>query len=273
MSGRLISCAMWLAISLMSSTLYAAQQRCESLTAVLHPNAEPYDWLASETGLAQGVSVDLLKALAEKTQLNIQLIASKTAAKALREVRSGRVDLILGVQAQPEPDLRLDYMYPAYAQQDYRLWVRAGELLSLSQWPELSGLRGSMLEVDSLVEFARQAEAAGWPMQQVKSRQQALQMLLEGRADYFVAEQYQQQLYLQRLDQLERFEAVDPPLATQKLFVALAKDSACNDQAMRQTLSKALLALSQPELSEKRLASALQRRQVANPRTTSEIDE
>lgn len=274
MSGRLIFCAVLLTINAVVSVAHAAQQSCTTLIAVIQLNAEPYDWLTPEANVQQGLSVDFLQALAEKTQLSIGSVAVKTAEKALREVRSGRVDLIVGAHAQPEQDPRLDYLYPAYAQQEYRLWVRAGEQLSLKQWPELSGLRGvRVLESKLFADFDRQAQLFAWPIRSVKNNQQATQMVLKGQADYVLAEQHQQQLYLQTINQLELFEVVEQPIVTDELFVALAKDSACNDQSMRSKLSKALLELTQPDLSKNRLNVALQRWQAAHPRASSVTDE
>lgn len=267
MSGRLIFCFSLLATSMMSTSAHAAQQACTALTAVMQENAEPYDWLATDTGVRQGLSVDFLQALAAKTQLTIKSIASKNTEKALRDVRNGRVDLIIGVPNTPEADSRLDYLYPAYVQQDYRVWLRAGEQASLKQWPQLSGLRGvRALASKKLPDFDARIQMLHLPMRSVQDNKTATQMVLQGRADYLVAEQNQQQLYLQQGDLLDLFEVVEPPVATHKLFVALSKDSACNDLAMRNKLSKALVELTQGAAAQSRLNTVMQQWQAMHPR-------
>jgi polar amino acid transport system substrate-binding protein len=272
MSRRLIGCFLLLASNMVVSTAYAAQQACTTLMAVVYPNAEPYDWQVTDTGVRQGLSVDVLEALAEKTQLNIQRVATKDAKKALREVRSGRVDLIIGVRSEPEQDPRLDYVSPAYAEQNYRVWRRSAEQVSLQQWPQLSGLRGA-LEPKQLPSFDLQAQLLAWPVSHVADNKTATQMVLDGRADYLIAEQHQQYLRLQKAGQLDLFEAIEPPVASHQLFVALAKDSACNDQALRNKLSKGLLALTQKGAAQSRLDAVMQRWQALHPSQPSVVGE
>ncbi len=266
MSVRLVFCSVLLALSVLTTTAYAQQQACTALMAVVQANAEPYDWLAADAGSRQGLSVDFLQALAEKTQLSIKTVASKNTDKALREVRSGRVDLIIGVRNTPEADPRLDYLFPAYALQNYRIWLRAGEQVSLKQWPQLSGLRGvRALEPEQLSDFDALVQSLSWPMRRVQDHTIATQMVLQGQADYLIAEQSQQQLYLQQTGLSDFFEAVEPAVATHGLFVALSKDSACNDLAMRNKLSKALLELSDDASARVRLDAAMQQWQVSQP--------
>ncbi len=270
MSGRLIFCAALLAINVTANAAQTAQQACAVLMAVVQPNAEPYDWLAADNAVMQGLSVDFLQALAQKTQLGIKKVPAENAEKALREVRSGRVDLIIGVHSEPEKDQRLDYLYPAYVKQDYRIWVRTGEQASLKQWPQLSGLRGvRALASKQLPDFDIQAQLLAWPMQGVQDDKTATQMVLEGHADYLIAEQNQQQLRLQQAHQLELFEAIEPPVASRELYLALSKDSACNDEVLRNKLSKALLELTQSGAGKKHLNDAMQRWQAQHSSDSS----
>ncbi|MDY0249941.1 MAG: transporter substrate-binding domain-containing protein [Pseudomonas sp.] len=243
----------------MFATAHAGQQACTTLMAVVHSHAEPYDWQAPDTGAQHGLSVDFLQALAKQTQLTIKNIATKNTEKALREVRSGRVDLIIGVHNQPEQDARLDYLYPAYAQQNYSIWLRAGEQVSLKQWPQLSGLRGvRALDSKKLPDFDTQVQLLAWPMRSVQDNKTATQEVLQGQADYLIAEQNRQQLYLQEGNLSDFFEVIEPPVATHQLFVALSKDSACNDLDMRNKLSKALLELTKSALAQNRLNAVMQ---------------
>ena len=270
MSGRLIFCSLLLVTSTMLASAHAAQQACTSMTAVMQENAEPYDWFATDTGTWQGLSVDFLQALAEKTQLTIKSINSKSNEKALRDVRNGRVDLIIGVSNTPSADSRLDYLFPAYAQQNYQIWLRAGEQVSLKQWPQLSGLRGvRALEAKRLPDFDARVQLLNWPMRSVQDNTIATQMVLQGRADYLIAEHNQQQLYLQQSSLSELFEVVEPPVVTHKLFVALSKDSACNDADMRNKLSKALVELTRDAVASSRLQTAMQQWQAVHLRSDS----
>ncbi len=247
MSRRFLFCAVWVAVSSMPSVLYAEQQACERLIAVSYLDASFDAASTLDKDRQHRLNADFLKAVAQKTKLNITLDSAQ-GAKALAEVRSGRVDLIIGVSQQPENDTRLDYLKPAYMHKTYRLWRRAGEQLSLQQWPVLTGLRGvRVVDSKQFAEFDVQADLRNWPVRSVDTLDIAIERILQGRADYVLAEQegFQQLLVEKELGQ--RFEFTEPPVKTQGLFVALSKDSACNTDQLRLTLNKALLKLSEQQ--------------------------
>jgi len=248
MNWRFVVCAVWAAVSsTVPRVLYADQQACETLVAVSYFTVPLAVEDQDDQQVQRNISLEFLKTLAKKTQLSIKVDAAE-GQKALAEVRSGRVDLIIGVSLEPEKDPRLDYLSPAYAQKTYRLWLRTGEQVSLKQWPELSGLRGvRVMPPARLIDFDLQAQLLNWPVRTAQSLQIAIAKVQEGRADYVVAEQQSMQQYLVEHDLTRRFEAVDPPVETQGRFVAIAKDSACNTAGLRSTLNKALAQLAETQ--------------------------
>ncbi len=243
MSRRLVLSAVCAAMSSMPGVLYAEQQACETLVAVSYLDASFDAAHALDKETQHRLNADLLKALAQKAQLSISVDAAQ-GAKALAEVRSGRVDLIIGVNQQSDAAADLNYLKPAYAQKTYRLWRRTGEQLSLQQWPELTGLRGvRALDHKQFVDFDVQAQLRNWPIRNVDTLDMAIDRIVQGRADYVVAEQDDFQQLLVEKELAQHFEFTEPPVKTQRMFVALAKDSACNSEQLRSSLSAALLKL------------------------------
>ena len=241
MNRRFVLCAISAVLGCaMPSIALADQQACEILVAVSYVDVSRG---AQKQKQQQKTNTDLLRNLAKITQLNITL-DSVQGSKALSEVRSGRADLIVGVGTEPEKDKRLDYLEPAYQQKTYRLWVRTGEHITLKQWPELSGLRGvRVLSPQPLVDFDLQVQLLGWPVRTSNTLELAVNKVIEGRADYVLADQRAMQQYLDKNDLVRRFEFIDPPVEVQEQFVAFSKDSACNTEALRNRLSKALTQL------------------------------
>lgn len=244
MSRRFVICAAWAAVSsVLPSVLYAEQQMCEKLVAVNYLDPSLTAASALDPEMQYTFNADFLKALAQKAQLNISL-ESAQGAKALDDVRSGRVDLIIAVSQQTAVDAQLDYLKPAYTQQNYRLWRRAGEQLSLQKWPELAGLRGlQTLDTQQLGDFNKQVKLRHWPMRSVDTLEMAVERIVQGRADYVLAEQATFQQLLAEKELTGYFEFLEPPVANQQLFLAIAKDSACNSAELRATLSKAMVQL------------------------------
>lgn len=238
--------AVWVAASCTITPALYAVQACESLVAVNYVAVEPGLEPDLNQQLQHNVNSEWLKNLAQKTQLSIQLDPAQ-GQHALLEAQTGRVDLIIGVSGTPKKDVRLDYLTPAYVQKTYRIWRRSAEQLALTRWPELAGLRGvGDLQAEPLSEFAQQAEQLHWPVHTVDSLDSAVKQVLEGDADYLLAEQQHVQQYLTEHDLVQRFEFIEPAVETKQLFLAIAKDSACNTTELRSTLKKALAQLSKP---------------------------
>ena len=238
---RLVFCVVWMALSWAApQVVYAQQQACERLVAVSYASAE---LTAQQQSRRHKLNEEFLQDLAQNTSITIAL-ESAQGLKALAELHSGRVDLIIGVQAHPLEDVQMDYLTPAYLQKTYRLWVRTGEHGSVTQWPELSCLRGvRLLESKHSIDFDQQAQLLNWPLRTVDSLDSAVSEVLEGRADYVVAEQQVVQQYLAEHDLERRFEFIAPPVEVRKFFLAMSKDSVCNTPELRKSLANALAKL------------------------------
>ncbi len=248
MSRRFVLCAMAAAFSYLApSVALAEQQACETLVAASYfakPLVRNTTADADKPSQRQ-FSTEFLQALAQTTQLRIKVLAAQEE-KALTEVRSGRADLIIGVSLLPEKDSELTYLLPAYTQKTYHLWVRTGEHVTLKKWPELSGLRGlRVVSPQPLIDFDRQVQLFKWPVRTADSLAVAISKIVEGKADYVVAEQQTMQEYLLTHDLMQRFEVLEPPAQTQSFYIAMAKDSACNTPALRSSLTQGLARLAQ----------------------------
>ena len=225
------------------SVLYAQQQACETLIAVSYAKESATD-LPPTAGARLSISnAELLQQLAQATQLQIQ-VQSASRQQAFADVRSGRVDLIIGTMSATQQHADLDYLTPVFARQTYRLWRRSAAQLSLEHWPELAGLRGvQVLKASLPADFAQQVQQHNWPMQSVADLDQAIDLILEGEADYLVAEQRMFEQHLAHRELTSHFEYNASAVATRGVLTALSKDSACNSASLRNTLNKALAQL------------------------------
>ena len=246
MSKRFVQCAIAAVLSYSAtSSVLAEPQACHTLVAASY-FTQPATSSTGAAPAARQVSAEFLQSLAQASRLKIKLVSVEQDA-ALAEVQSGRIDLIIGVDQQAAQDHHLNYLAPAYLQKKYGLWVRVGEHRTLKQWPELLGLRGvRVVPPQRLIDFDLQAQLLNWPVRTAQSLEQAVQRVLAGRSDYLIAEDQGMRDYLHQHDLLRRFELMEQPVHTQSLYVALAKDSACNTAALRQKLSQNLERLLKP---------------------------
>jgi len=241
MNKRFFLSAAWIiASSVMSPMLYAAEQACDTLVAVEYLSVQPDAATYFDQPRQRELNAALLAKLAEDTQLIFKVDPAQ-GQQALRDVQSGRVDLIVGVSDQPTKLDQLQYLEPAYAQKIYRLWRRSNEQLAPERWPELSGLRGvEAVPAEHLLEFKQHAQQLDWPLSSVESMGSGIDMLLAGEADYVLAEQQPLQKHVLNHELSGELESIEPAVATARLFVAIANDSVCNTAELRKALSAAL---------------------------------
>lgn len=200
-------------------------QQCEQLYVVLgHSGVLEQQWLEE---------------LAKKSGL--QLHAHPRTDASLRDFAAGVHDLWLGATLDTLRDSAAHPLQPALWQEEYWLWFRAGELTDLQQLPQLSGLRGSYWRQQhkrGLLVALSDAEQ----LRLLPSPNHAVQLLLAGEVDYFLASRDELEAATQAL---ERLEAFAEPVLVRPYYLAFSHNSACLEPKLVKKLSTAIRKLQQ----------------------------
>ncbi len=191
--------------------------------------------LLDAAGVAAG---PLLQALEKNTGLQLHVRQESRDA-----FDAGVLDMWLAVEEGsgdgPQPARVLQ---PPVWQEQLLLWVRTGELSSLESWPQLDGLRGGywakqqkagvLQQVQSLVRLE--------DLRQQKGADAALQALLAGEIDFFLADDHDRKGALQQAHKDGLIEALEQPAQIRSYHLALSRQSACHDKALVKRLEQAL---------------------------------
>lgn len=197
-------------------------------------------YLAVDDGLLTRAGVDagpLLQQLGKASGLQLHVTGGKRD-----EFDAGVLDLWLALEAGSAKSGSGQLLQPPLWQEQMLLWVRAGELVSLEHWPQLEGLRGGSWAqqqksgvLRSLLPVLHQQQLRPLPDQSA-----ALQALLAGEIDFFVARDDSRQGALQQARKDGLIEALTQPVRTRSYHLAVSKQSACRDSRLVGKLEQAL---------------------------------
>ena len=235
-----------------------AAGKCERLIASGNPDQPPYLWRDPQHPQQLiGASADLLKELGQALGLKIALVDAGKRSAAEADAASGRVDLLAGTYLTAERLERFDFVHPAYLDLPVHVWVardKARQYASLADLASHSGLAvGSAAFPPALAEPLAMLKPA-----RTRHAEDALRQLQQGKVDYLLLERQAGQGLVERLA-LHGLQALEPPLGSAPLYLAISHNSACNDPWLRGQLAKKMTEFVAAGLPQTLLQRNLQR--------------
>lgn len=220
-----------LALSLATPLSGFAVGKCDRVIATGGADNPPFLWRDPDNPQRLvGANADLLKAITDSLGLKLEVLYTGGQNKALEEVRSGRVDLLLDATLDAEKLVTLDFIHPSIAPLQTVAWVRQEPGFLYSGREDLAGLRGLAVKGDSFKDAALQLRSA-------PDLSQATRSLLKREADYVLHERYSAVARLAGAGLLDEVQRLDPPVSSRGMHLAVAHDSACNDPWLRGQLA------------------------------------
>lgn len=173
-------------------------------------------------------------------EIHVQQVAG--FEEGLRSFASGQLDMWLGARLEFLQLADAWLIEPPVWQAWHRLWFRSGELGRLDEVPRLRGLRpvwwAEQVSRGLLTPWLDEMEMThGF---EVADRQAAVQAVLLGAADFFLADELELRQDLPGLASRDDFEPLQVHAVPEPVYLALSSNSACNDERLRQRLAAAL---------------------------------
>ncbi|WP_312450459.1 substrate-binding periplasmic protein [Stutzerimonas nitrititolerans] len=220
-----------LALLLTAPLTAFAVGKCDRVIATGAADNPPFLWRDPENPKRLiGASADLLKAITDSLGLKLEVLYTGGPSKALEEVRSGRVDLLLDANLDVEKLAVLDFVHPPAAPLQTVAWVRHEPGFLYAGRDDLAGLRGLVVKGDSFTD-------AGLQLRSAPDLAQATRSLLKQEADYVLHERYSAVARLGGQGLLDEVQRLEPPVTSREMHLAVAHDSACNDPWLRGQLA------------------------------------
>lgn len=237
-----------------------AAGKCERLIVTGSPDAPPYLWRdpANPKHLI-GASADLLQHAAQSLGIKVEVLYGGKRADAQKEVRTGRMDMLLDTPLTLDNLTSLDYIHPPMVRNDYLVWTRKDATLVYETPDDLHGHTGALSEKARMTEPFNAFSERQLTLERQGSLTQAFQKLLLGQVEYVVAGRYAGMATAQALGIAADVLAHPQPIDQPGLFLAISHDSACNEPWLRGQLAKKMTELPASGLSEAALQRNLER--------------
>ncbi|HNT37671.1 MAG TPA: transporter substrate-binding domain-containing protein [Rubrivivax sp.] len=251
--GRRVLCAALLGAALGASgagvqqrpvegTDEAAAPACKTLLASGNPQYPPYLWPEGKdghSGTLIGAAAEFAQWLGKEIGIPIRMRFVGPWGRVQQEMRTGKLDLIVGAfhtQARAE---YMDYIEPPFRETRSVIWVGPRSTLQLNGWSDLRGVRGATVIDNSFGEAFDRYAKEQLDIQRLPSLEQAIGMLQRGRVDYLVYEDAPGEAYLARLG-VTGMRRLEPAVASEYLYLTLSRRSPCNTPELRARLQQAM---------------------------------
>lgn len=227
--------------------------KCDRVIATGAADNPPFLWRDPENPKRLvGANADLLKNIADSLGLKLEVIYTGGADKALEEVRSGRVDLLLDATLDAEKLAVLDFVHPSITPLQSVAWVRQEPGFLYASREDLAGKRGLSVKGEAFAPPALK-------LRTVPDLAQGARSVLANEADYLLHERYGAIARLGSQGLLDDLQRLDPPVGTRGMHLAIAHDSACNDPWLRGQLAIKMTELRAADVPQRLLGENLLR--------------
>ncbi|MBE7374762.1 substrate-binding periplasmic protein [Pseudomonas lopnurensis] len=233
-----------IALVLATPITATAAGKCDRLVATGAADNPPFLWRDPQNPTRLiGANADLLGQLADSLGLKLDLLYTGDAAKALDEVRSGRVDVLADATLTLQRLEEMDFIHPAIVQLQTVAWVRNEPGFFYSSREDLRGHAGSVVAASRFGSEFDAFAKANLQLQRVADVSQGLQALVAGGSDYLLHERYSTIAAADTLGLLNRIQRLEPPVISRDMHLAISHDSACNDPWLRGQLARKMTEL------------------------------
>lgn len=248
----------WVLLGAATAQAESVATGCDRLVATGNPDYPPYLWRSQQQANALvGANQLLLEEVGKRLGVSIEVVYSGSWSRAQEEVRAGRVDLIAGAFLTSQRLDYMDYIHPAFYTTRSMVWARRDQSLNYQDWADLKQWQGISLISNS---FGQQFDSYARDqlnIDSVATLDQAMRMLVQGRVDYLLYEEFPAAAYAERLGFSAQLRSLEPPVSQEQLFLTLSHRSSCNTGALRGQLTRILTEVVEDGTAQRLLSAGL----------------
>jgi len=235
---------MLVAVGMFSFAQADTDRLCDTLVVGGNPEYPPMLWQSVEQpGFLTGAVPALLQEIVEPLGVKVVVRDVGPWARVLHMARQGKIDVVAGAFLTDERREFLDYVLPPITWQPTNIWVPRGKEFKYRYWTDLRGKLGSTLIGNSFGQDFDEFAAQYLSIEGIRTIEQSFRMARLGRVDYVLYERPQGRIKLEKMGLADEFVDLQPPISSEPLYFALAKESACNTEAFRAAFTRRLEAV------------------------------
>jgi polar amino acid transport system substrate-binding protein len=140
------------------------------------------------------------------------------------KAKTGEVDVLVAAYKTDERLTYMEYSEP-YTVDPIVLFVAKGKTFPFAKWDDLVGKKGVAMVGDSYGQEFDDYSAQSLQVARVGTVQEALDMLKNGTADYFLYSLYAGNVQLKDTNQMDAFVSLQKPVANEDFYITISKKS------------------------------------------------
>ncbi len=211
---------------------------CSTLKITGNAEYPPILWRdPHETGAITGLAREILEIAFEGTGITLTFEDVGVWARAQKEVRIGRMDMLAGAFITDDRQTWMDYILPAFTDVPSVIWTPNDSDLQYNELNDLKPHKGGTLVDNSFGQEFDQYATNHLNIDYNNSISNAFRMLEAGRYDYVVFELYQGKAIQEVIGLSDQVIPRDPPISIEGLYFTLSKASECNTPALQAFLA------------------------------------
>lgn len=228
-------------VAFAEKALDSFDESCTLIRATGNSESPPSIWQShKEPGRLVGAIPHIVNELSKRIGLDILMTSSGVWSQAQNEVKIGVKDLLAGALYTNERANYMEYLEPVIFYARSLVWQNKQHIFSFDAKDDLEGKWGVTVINHSFGEefdtYARQH----LNILTVSSVQKALELLADGRADYFLYEETSAMVYINLLNLADKVVSVGPPISSEGIYLTMSKQSSCRTPAIKQKIEVSL---------------------------------
>ena len=217
---------------------------CQRLIATGNPEYVPYLWRdPQDDSRLMGANADLMQLLSKEIGIPIDVKYVGPWSRVQELTRAGKVDLITGAFFTTARLDYMDYFYPAFRGTRTVIWTTPKRSFNYRTWSDLLNRKGLTVVNNSFGEAFDAYAKESLSIANVATLEQALQMLVLGRADYLIYEEDPGLALAAKLN-ITGLMTAAVAVSTEGLHLTFSHKSECNTSELRGRIAKAMQKLS-----------------------------
>ncbi len=187
-----------------------------------HPQWSPIMWQQDDKIV--GVGPDLVSKIFSDLKINISIPAVGRWDEVQAKARDGEVDVLVAAYKTDEREIYMDYSL-AYTTDPIAVFAKRGVGFKFDKWENLIGKRGIAMIGDSYGQKFDDFIKAKLNVARVASAEDAFNLLISGKVDYFVHSLYAGEKLLAGKNMNAKIQIMPKPVAEENFYITISKKS------------------------------------------------
>ena len=196
-------------------------------------NNRPFGWaewrrLGGTSGLvSKGLGIDVFEDIAKKLKLRYQIFGYTTDQEAIRELKKGNLDLLIGVYT---PDITVgrgvSTVFPAFFSNVFTVYYTKENAFEVNGYNSLRNKRGVIRRTENIYPLFSQHITDDMSIT-LETTEDAFKKLLSGEADYLIGSPYSIEAELRRYKLHNEIISSNKRIFDATMFMVLTRATDC----------------------------------------------